>query len=265
MKTLVLANRQSAGKTTISILLAHHLVRNQHRVLAIDLDQRGHFGAALQRSGGVTIAPFLSESMFTGKATSTPAERFVLVPAGPGLAGLEPDEGRHSLFANNARRFLQSLTAQFDVCIIDTHPDPDIRLMSALASANQVLCPIQANQEATKGIYDLLNHPRAGLKIMKPALNPGLQLIGVLPNLLEKTPYQRANLTETISCYQALLFKGGDGRFTGLKRNDVISQVQATGKVPWEMAGAEPLGAARMAHPVLSRLTTLMTGHRGAG
>ena len=32
------------------------------------------------------------------------------------------------------RDFLKSVDGQFDVCLIDTHPNPDIRLIAALAT-----------------------------------------------------------------------------------------------------------------------------------
>ena len=44
--------------------------------------------------------------------------------------------------------------------MIDTHPNPDIRLIAALASADFVLSPIQLNQEAVDGVKALLTHPR---------------------------------------------------------------------------------------------------------
>ena len=51
------------------------------------------------------------------------------------------------------------MDAAFDVCVIDTNPNPDIRLIAALASADFVLSPIQLNQEAIDGVRALLQSP----------------------------------------------------------------------------------------------------------
>ncbi|HEY2187761.1 MAG TPA: hypothetical protein VGH48_04290 [Caldimonas sp.] len=53
--------------------------------------------------------------------------------------------------------------------------------MTASASADHVLSPIQLNQEAMDGVTALLNHERIGLRKIKAVLNPRLNLIGLLP------------------------------------------------------------------------------------
>ena len=60
--------------------------------------------------------------------------------------------------------------------MIDTHPNPDIRVIAALASADFVLSPIQLNQEAIDGVRALLHHQRVGIHKIKALLNPKLTL-----------------------------------------------------------------------------------------
>ena len=74
--------------------------------------------------------------------------------------------------------------------MIDTNPNPDIRVIAALASADFVLSPMQLNQEAMDGVSGLLNHERVGLRKIKAVLNAKLVLIGLLPTLVEPTPFQ---------------------------------------------------------------------------
>ena len=54
--------------------------------------------------------------------------------------------------------------------LVDTNPGPDIRVISALASADFVLSPIQLNQEALEGVGALLNHPRVGVRKLQAVL-----------------------------------------------------------------------------------------------
>jgi len=82
-------------------------------------------------------------------------DQFVLVPASDGLLGLERQPAQHTPFARNLRDFLKAVDEQFDVCVIDTQPNPDIRLIAAMATGDFVICPIQLNQEAIDGVRAL--------------------------------------------------------------------------------------------------------------
>ena len=109
---------------------------------------------------------------------------------------------------------------RLDVCIVDTNPNPDIRVVSALVSADFVLSPIQLNQEALDGVAGLLNHPRVGLRRIKAMLNAKLALIGLLPTMVEATPFQRDNFVQLIEQYSSLMIPLGDapGNFAKLPR-----------------------------------------------
>lgn len=180
MKTLVLCNQKGGvGKSAVATLLAHHLTHRGQRVLAIDLDHQGNFTKPLRMSGRATPSAFASDALLTGTAPSLPDKPFVLVPGDRTLLGLERQPALHTPFARNFRSFLTTVNAAFDVCVIDTNPNPDIRVIAALVSADFVLSPIQLNQEAMDGVSGLLNHDRVGLRKIKAVLNSKLVLIGL--------------------------------------------------------------------------------------
>ncbi len=114
---------------------------------------------------------------------------------------LERQAALHTPFARQFRSFLRSVDPHFDVCVIDTHPNPDIRVISALASADFLLSPLQLNQEAIDGVRALLHHQRVGFHKIKALLNPKLTLMGLLPTAVEPTPFQRANLAVLVRQY----------------------------------------------------------------
>ena len=114
----------------------------------------------------------------------------------------------HTPFGRALRAFLASVDAQFDVCVIDTNPNPAIRLIAALASADFVLSPIQLNQEAMDGVHGLLNHDRVGVRKIKAVLSPKLQLIGLLPTMVEPTPFQKTNLVQVIQRFRKTVHTG---------------------------------------------------------
>ncbi len=89
-----------------------------------------------------------------------------------------------------------------------------------------MLSPIQLNQEAMDGVSGLLNHQRVGVRKIKAVLNPKLQLIGLLPTMVEPTPFQRANFVQIVQQYHPLMIRIGDGP------GDFASIPQALGASP---------------------------------
>src|SRR5882757_139338 len=155
MKTVTLANQKGGvGKSAIARLMAHYLVRQGKRVLTIDLDHQANLTAPLRLSRKAEVAEFGAAKLIEGAAGELATEgKLVHVPADPdALMGLERQPDKHNAFATNFRRFIQEQGDNFDVCIVDTNPNPDIRLICALVASDFVLSPIQLNQEAISGI-----------------------------------------------------------------------------------------------------------------
>jgi chromosome partitioning protein len=238
MKTLVLANQKGGvGKSAVATLLAHYFAQKKHRVLAIDLDHQGNFTQPLALSTRPVLASITADRLLTTPGVRVAAEPFVLVPANDALMGLERQPTQHTPFAQAFRSFLRSAGLQFDVCIIDTNPNPDIRVIAALASADYLLSPIQLNQEAIDGVRALLHHQRVGYHKIKAVLNPKLTLLGLLPTLVEPTPFQRANFVALIERHHSLMISLSDkaGDFARIPRRSSITEAQAEGLVLWEM------------------------------
>jgi chromosome partitioning protein len=238
MKTVVLANHKGGvGKSAVATLLAQRAHVLGHRVLAIDLDHQGNFGSAVALSKRARAAAVSSDQLFSGGRLNLPEARFVLVPAGDGLLGLERQPQQHTPFARSLRDFLRAVDAHFDLCVVDTNPNPDIRLIAALATGDFVLSPIQLNQEAIDGVRALLHHPRVGFHKIKAVLNAKLTLIGLLPTMVEPTPFQRANFIELVQKYAPLMIRLSDtaGDFARLPKRAAVAEAQADGLLLWEM------------------------------
>jgi chromosome partitioning protein len=262
MKTLVLCNQKGGvGKSAVATLLAHHLAHRGRRVLAIDLDHQGNFTKPLRMSGRVALSAFASDALMTGTAPALPGQPFVLVPGDRALLGLERQPALHTPFARHFRSFLAAVNDAFDVCVVDTNPNPDIRVIAALASADFVLSPIQLNQEAMDGVSGLLNHDRVGLRKIKAVLNSKLSLIGLLPTLVEPTPFQKANFLQVVQQYHPLMIRIGDGpgAFASIPRRSCIAEAQAAGEVLWEMKKTAARDAWREIEPSLTRIADIVT------
>lgn len=267
MKTLVLCNQKGGvGKSAVATLLAHHLVHRGHRVLAIDLDHQGNFSKPLRLSGRPAVSSFAADTLLTGASPPTtlpplPDKPFVLIPGDRALLGLERQPALHTPFARQFRSFLAAVDTRFDVCVIDTNPNPDIRVIAALASADFVLSPIQLNQEAMDGVSGLLNHDRVGLRKIKAVLNTKLALIGLLPTMVEPTPFQKANFVQVVQQYHPLMIRIGDGpgAFASIPRRSCIAEAQAEGAVLWEMKKTAARDAWREIEPSLARIADIVT------
>jgi chromosome partitioning protein len=262
MKTLVLANQKGGvGKSAVATLLAHYLRQQGHRVLAIDLDHQANFSQPLRLSRRATLAGFGADRLLTEPSAALPAADFVLVPGDPRLLMLERQPDKHNAFATNLHRFLPSQASRFDVCVIDTNPNPDIRVIAALASADFVLSPIQLNQEAMDGVGGLLNHERVGVRKIKALLNAKLHLIGLLPVMVEPTPFQKANFVQIVEQYHPLLIRIGDGpgNFASIPRRSAIAEAQAHGEVLWEMKKTAARDAWREIEPSLRTIAGIVT------
>ena len=263
MKTLVLCNQKGGvGKSAVATLLVHHLAQQGRRVLAIDLDHQGNFTKPLRLSGRAATSGVTADALLTGMPPPLPVRPFVLVPADRALLGLERQPALHTPFARHFRAFLAAVDAAFDVCVIDTNPNPDIRVIAALASADFVLSPIQLNQEAMDGVSGLLNHDRVGLRKIKAVLNPKLALIGLLPTMVEPTPFQKANFLQVVQQYHPLMIRIGDGpgAFASIPRRSSIAEAQAEGAVLWEMKKTAARDAWREIEPSLARIAGIVTG-----
>ena len=154
--------------------------------------------------------------------------------------------------------FLKAVDDQFDVCIIDTNPNPDIRQLASLVVSDFVLSPIQLNQEAIDGIGDLLNHDTVGIRKIKATINPKLELIGLLPNLVEPTPFQRENLKDLSTHYSKLLIPLDGGGFAAIKKTTAIPEAQALGLPVWKLGKTTGRTAWKHIKPTFEKIASIM-------
>ena len=263
MKTLVLCNQKGGvGKSAVATLLVHLLAHQGRRVLAIDLDHQENFSKPLRLSGRAAVSAIASDALLTSRPPPLPDKPVVLVPGDRALLGLERQPALHTPFARNFRSFLAAVDGAFDVCVIDTNPNPDIRVIAALVSADFVLSPMQLNQEAMDGVSGLLNHERVGLRKIKAVLNSKLALIGLLPTMVEPTPFQKANFVQVVQQYHPLMIRIGEGpgAFASIPRRSCIAEAQAEGAVLWEMKKTAARDAWREIEPSLARIADIVTG-----
>ena len=242
----MLANpRGGVGEGAIGTQLAYYSAHIHVRVLYLDLDRQRDSANPISRSKLAVVAPFTASQLLRGPLSPLPEGAFVLVAADDQLSGLEREPARHNDFANNLAGLLAANAARFDLCIIDTNPNPDIRYGVALVIANYVLSPVQLNQEALEGIGGLLNHARYGIRKIKQTLNSKLELIGILLNAVEPTPFQRDCFLQLVQNPASLLIPvaPGAGQYAFIAKRTAIAESQASGALLFDLKKTAALDA----------------------
>ncbi len=267
MKTVVLANQKGGvGKSAVACQLAYYFALHLNlRVLVIDFDHQRNTSKALRTGGLCTVSTLTSTKIFTADGASVEHAEFVLVAGDADLIKMEKKAAEHNSFASRLLAFLKDAGPHFDICIIDTNPNPDIRQLASLVVADYVLSPLQLNQEAIDGIGDLLNHENIGIRKIQATINKKLELIGILPNLVEPTPFQRDNMRDLSKAFPKLLIPMAPlPGFAAIKKTTAIPEAQAAGLPVWKVGKTSARDAWAQMRPVFDKIADTMGVKNGA-
>ncbi len=257
MKTLTLTNQKGGvGKSAIVCQFAYYLSKQGHKVLVIDLDHQGNASKALQTSGLAHTLPVAGSKLLTEgfNEFADPQAVITLIAADSELSRLEKQPEKHNRFANHLSAALKAASPFFDVCLIDTNPCPDIRMTASLVVTDYVLSPVQLNQEALDGIAGLLGM----IQGIKKALNPKMNFIGILPNLVEATPFQKKNFEQLARHFASLMILLDDQKIAAIPTRTAVAEAQAAGQPIWGLAKTSAKDAWKQIQPVFTKIANVM-------
>jgi chromosome partitioning protein len=187
----VLNQKGGVGKTTTTINLAAYLAKAGHSVLIADLDPQGNSTSGLgldKQALSTTLYDVLFSRAEANSVTQKINSQLFILPSNANLAGAEVElvglDGREV----QLRRALAGLN--HDYILIDCPPSLGLLTINALTAANSVLIPVQAEYYALEGLSQLLNV----IQQVRSALNPGLDILGVLITLYDS----RNSLSEQV-------------------------------------------------------------------
>ena len=238
MKTIAIANQKGGtGKTTTTYNLGIALTQQGYRVLMVDFDPQGNLscycGIPPEKDLDQTITELLMKTSCekpignrecvyqTGRKDA--AARVDFIPSNLRLAGFELAMSTMMCREVLLKSCLEQYNNQYDYCLIDCSPSVGLLLTNALAAANEIIIPMQAQPFSVVGMSQLTS----SIANVQRKINPGLRVKGILLTMTEHT-----NVSDHYS---------GQVRSTyGNKIHVFTTEIPRNVKVQESQANAEP-------------------------
>jgi chromosome partitioning protein len=182
-RVYALANQKGGvGKTTTAINLAACLAEAGERALVIDLDPQANATSGLgMRANGTSSYDLLDGAPLADLAKHTAFANLDLIPSKPDLAGAVVELAAREDGERYLAQALASGTSQYDFVFVDCPPALGPLTVNALAAADRVLVPVQAEYYALEGLTQLMQ----SIDLIRRRLNPGLGIGGVLMTMVD--------------------------------------------------------------------------------
>ncbi len=181
------------GKTTTTVSLGASLAARGLRVLIVDADPQANATSALGvrgRDEAGLYATLIEEEPLERSVEATSTPNLWLVPTTPALAGAEVELVTVIAREFRMKRALESLRTLYDVILMDCPPSLGLLTVNALAAADEVIIPVQAEYFALEG----LGHLSKTVEMIRRNLNPQLAIRGVLLTMYDS----RTNLAREV-------------------------------------------------------------------
>lgn len=187
MSTVISVTNQKGGvgKTTTAVNLAYYIAKSGKKTLLIDFDPQGNATSGLdfnKQDLNLTMSDVVMEQATLDQTVlATPFKNFFLAPSTPHLADTEVQLAQADRRFSRLKNAVDSSKTDYDVIIIDCPPSLSLLTVNGIVAAKYVLLPVQAEFYALEGLGQLLET----MKLVRRGMNPTLELLGVLPTMMD--------------------------------------------------------------------------------
>jgi chromosome partitioning protein len=170
------------GKTTTAVNLAACLAEAGEHALVVDLDPQANATSGLgARANGTSSYELLDGAPLFELAKPTRFANLDLVPAKPDLAGAVVELAQRPAGERYLAEALAGAGDRYAFVFLDCPPSLGPLTVNALAAADRVLVPVQAEYYALEGLSQLLR----SVELIRARLNPRLVVAGVLLTMVD--------------------------------------------------------------------------------